>query len=92
MKTLLLAIISLASVLTAGAQDLNVVQQPIPLLPMTPTGNSSIIRTDALPPTPPGWQVITMMPIIQNGNTVAGVQIFLHNPTTRANKVVGVRL
>jgi hypothetical protein len=95
MKTLLIAIISILP-FVSKAQTASIQQSDVPQamaqVPAIPRGTWYMIRGDFLPNTPFGWQVINMVPILQNGTTVAGAQIFMHNPTTGQNAVWGVGL
>jgi len=100
MKTLLITIIGLMP-FVAGAQlpqttltssGTTETPQPMYPAPAIPRGQWYMIRADYLPSTPPGWVVVNMVPILQNGTTMGGVQMFLHNQYTGQNAVWGVGL
>jgi len=91
MRILLLAIVSLLPLAAMAETNSVAVNAPGLALaeqaPAIPVGNWHLIRSDALPTLPAGWVVINMMPLIQNGNSMAAVQIFLRNANTRQNAV-----
>jgi hypothetical protein len=47
-----------------------------------PQPNVSIIAAQYLPTVPPGWTLNGVVPLVNNGQTIAVVQMFLYNPTT----------
>jgi hypothetical protein len=98
MQKVMIAIVMGLAMLTASVKSetevapLTVDRQPTTGPQLGPQPAWNMLRQDALPTLPPGWVVINMMPLIQNGNSMAAVQIFLHNNATRANAVWLVRL
>jgi hypothetical protein len=99
MKTMMLiAIANLLPLVSGVAEQSTQAQLPQVQLPNAPTlltrttGNWYFIATTYGPSIPPGWQLLRIEAVIQNGNTVSGWQVYLYNPATRqtAGWLVGI--
>lgn len=79
----------------AGAQD----TQTTPPWPtktverspfLLPEPDSHVVSNRPLPPIPAGWQIINIESVIQNGNSVQAVLVYLWKPATRQSSVMVV--
>lgn len=61
-------------------------------IPLVPSPNWHLIRNVAGPTLPPGWVLVGVEAVLQNGNTMSGWQLYLYKPSTKqtAGWLIGI--
>jgi len=64
-------------------QSTNMVEQQLGTPPLIPSPNWHVIASRPGPNIAPGWQIVNIETVLQNGNSMTAWLMYLYNPSTR---------
>ena len=64
-------------------QSSNMVERQLGAPPLNPSPNWHVIASRPGPNIAPGWQIVNIETVLQNGNSMTAWLVYLYNPTTR---------